>query len=392
MSRPAITGAPCTGPAIRAADWNHIAPDPWKRFRRKDDFLFTTPIHMTPRERVRAALRFESPDRVPRDLWTLPWAERHFPEELAEIRERFPPDIVTAPTPMIRSPRVSGDQYTPGMYTDEWGCTFRSIQEGAIGEVREPILAEISRWREVTPPYETFPGDRRKGVEEINAFCRRTDAFVLAEAWPRPWERYQFLRGSANAMMDIATMGEEVSGLLDVIQRYYMEELELWTRTDVDGVKFMDDWGAQNQLLISPASWRKIFKPLYLEYAELAHARGKFIFMHSDGNIEQILPDLAEIGIDAVNSQIFCMDLDRIAGSVKGRITFWGEIDRQHILPSADPEAGRRAVAEVARHLYDSRGGIIAQLEFGLGANPAVVASVFDEWEKISTHSRGGPP
>ena len=342
-------------------------------------------MQMTPRERVRAALRFGSPDRIPRDLWTLPWAERHFPEELARIQKRFPADIITAPSLMVRSPRVSGDQYTAGTYTDEWGCLFRNIQEGAIGEVRDPILTEIAGWRDVAPPYETFPADRQKAIEEVNAFCRKTDSFVLAEACPRPWERYQFLRGSANAMMDIATIEEGVSELLEVIQRYYLEELELWTRTEVDGVKFMDDWGSQNQLLISPELWRKIFKPFYREYVELAHARGKFIFMHSDGNIEQIFPDLAEIGVDAVNSQLFCMDLERIARDVKGKITFWGEIDRQHVLPSADPEAGRRAVREVARHLYDPRGGIIAQLEFGLAANPAVVASVYDEWEKITT-------
>jgi len=182
-------------------------------------------------------------------------------------------------------------------------------------------------------------------------------------------------------------MEEGVSELLDVIQRYYMEELELWSRAEVDGVKFMDDWGSQNQLLISPEMWRRIFKPLYREYVELAHARGKFIFMHSDGNIEQILPDLAEIGIDAVNSQLFCMDLERVARDVKGKITFWGEIDRQHALPSSDPEAGRRAVREVASHLFDRRGGMIAQLEFGLAANPAVVASVYDEWEKMTGQS-----
>ncbi|HMK39559.1 MAG TPA: uroporphyrinogen decarboxylase family protein, partial [Bacteroidota bacterium] len=314
-------------------------------------------------------------------------AERHFPRELAEIRKRFPPDIATAPSPMVRSPRVSGDQYTPGTYTDEWGCIFLNIQEGAIGEVRDPILPEIAGWREILPPYDTFPADRQRAVLEINAFCRKTDSFVLAEACPRPWERYQFLRGSANAMMDMATMEEGVSELLDVIQRYYMEELELWSRAEVDGVKFMDDWGSQNQLLISPEMWRRIFKPLYREYVELAHARGKFIFMHSDGNIEQILPDLAEIGIDAVNSQLFCMDLERVARDVKGKITFWGEIDRQHALPSSDPEAGRRAVREVASHLFDRRGGMIAQLEFGLAANPAVVASVYDEWEKMTGQS-----
>jgi uroporphyrinogen decarboxylase len=340
---------------------------------------------MKPRERVRAALNFGTPDRIPRDLWILPWAERHFPEELALIRQQYPPDIVTAPSLMVPSPRVAGDQYARGTYTDEWGCLFQNIQDGAIGEVRNPILPEIARWREIAPPYETFPSDRQRAIDRANAFCRESDSFVLAEDWPRPWERYQFLRGSANAMMDIATLEKDVSELLHVIHLYYMEELEWWTRTEVDGVKFMDDWGSQHQLLISPASWRKIFKPLYRDYVELAHSRGKFIFMHSDGNIEQILPDLAEIGVDAVNSQLFCMNLDRIARSVLGKITFWGEIDRQHVLSSADPDAGRRAVNEVARHLFDPRGGIIAQLEFGLAANPAVVASVFDEWEKMTT-------
>jgi len=338
---------------------------------------------MTPRERVRAALQFDSPDRVPRDIWTLPWAEKHYPAELAEIVRRYPPDIVSAPSPMLRSPRLSGDPYTPGTYTDEWGCTFLNIQEGAIGEVKEPIVSDIALWRGVSPPYETFPQDRNRAIATVNDFCLKTHSFVLSDAWSRPWERYQFIRGSVNAMMDIATMEEGTAELLGAIQRYYMEELDFWTSTLVDGVRFMDDWGSQRHLLISPATWRKIFKPMYKEYADLAHDRGKFIFMHSDGNIEEILPDLAEIGVDAVNSQLFCMDLERVARDVKGKITFWGEIDRQHVLPAADPGAGRSAVRDVARHLYDPRGGIIAQLEFGLAANPAVVAAVYDEWDRV---------
>jgi hypothetical protein len=105
--------------------------------------------------------------------------------------------------------------------------------------------------------------------------------------------------------------------------------------------------------------------------------------MHSDGNIQEIFPDLVEIGIDAVNSQLFCMDLGKVRSAARGKITFWGEIDRQHILPSNDAAAGRRAVRRVAGELYDPAGGVIAQLEFGLAANPEVVAAVFDEWERI---------
>jgi hypothetical protein len=340
-------------------------------------------MSQTSREIVRRALTFGRPERVPRDLWLLPWAEIHFPRELQEIRRRFPPDFASAPTVSQPSSRIVGDPYRVGRYTDEWGCTFVNIQEGAIGEVREPLLPSLEGSARFRPPYEILPSDPGRARDTVNRASAATEKFVLSDSCARPWERYQFIRGSQEALMDVASREDEAERLLRSIQDFYMRELEFWVRTDVDGVRFMDDWGAQRGLLISPASWREIFKPLYKEYCDIAHAHGKFIFMHSDGNIQEILPDLVEIGVDALNSQLFCMDLAVIAAQAKGRITFWGEIDRQHVLPSPDPGAGRRAVREVARHLYDKSGGIIAQLEFGLAANPATVSAVYDEWERI---------
>jgi hypothetical protein len=335
------------------------------------------------REIVRRSLTFERPERVPRDLWTLPWAEQHYPGELAAIRERFPSDFAPSPAVYSPSPRISGDPYRRGLYTDEWGCTFVNIQEGAIGEVREPLLPDLALAGTFSPPYEILPADVGRARDTVNRACGATEKFVLSDSCARPWERYQFVRGSQNALMDVASPEEESEEILKAIHGFYMRELEFWVRTEVDGVRFMDDWGAQRGLLISPRTWREVFKPLYKEYCDIAHAHGKFIFMHSDGDIQEIVPDLVEIGVDALNSQLFCMDLDALAAKGKGRIAFWGEIDRQHVLPSRDPEAGRRAVREVARHLYQPSGGIIAQLEFGLAANPETVLAVYDEWEKV---------
>ena len=99
----------------------------------------------------------------------------------------------------------------------------------------------------------------------------------------------------------------------------------------------MDDWGSQRSLLISPAMWRTYFKPMYRDYVQIAHAAGKKFFMHSDGHILAIYPDLIEIGVDALNSQIFCMGVEQLA-PFAGKITFWGEIDRQHLLAFATPD------------------------------------------------------
>jgi hypothetical protein len=49
-----------------------------------------------------------------------------------------------------------------------------------------------------------------------------------------------------------------------------------------------------------------------------------------------------------------------------------------------DVEEGRMAVREIARHLYDENGGIIAQFEFGAEINPLIGFAIFDEWDKVA--------
>ena len=346
---------------------------------------------MTSRERVRRCLRFEHPDRMPRELWYLPWAESHYPGTVRELNARFPGDFGGPANVYRPSPRVQGDAYVIGSHTDEWGCVFTSIQAGLIGEVRQPLLPEAGDWKQLKPPYETLPQDPAAARDAVNRSCAATERFVRASCCPRPWERYQFIRTTHRAMLDVMEPEEGFRDLLRVIHEFHLKELEFWVTTDVDGIMFMDDWGSQKQLLIPPRLWREHFKPLYREYCALAHAHGKPVFMHSDGCIQEVYADLVEVGVDALNSQLFCMDMADLARRAKGRITFWGEIDRQHVLPSPDPEAGRRAVREVARHFYDPRGGVIAQFEFGAGANPATALAIMEEWEAVQDGSRANP-
>ena len=108
--------------------------------------------------------------------------------------------------------------------------------------------------------------------------------------------------------------------------------------------------------------------------------------MHSDGYILDILPDLVELGLDAVNSQIFCMGLENLK-DFRGKICFWGEIDRQHLLPKRSVKEIEDAVGEVYSNLFHS-GGVIAQCEFGAGANPINVRTVFQTWDSLTEEHR----
>lgn len=337
----------------------------------------------TARERVKRCLTFQTPDRVPRQLWSLPWATQRFPKEIEQLNRRFPADFGAPPGVFKPSPREKGSPHTAGTYVDLWGCVFENIQDGVIGEVRDPVLRDLAEWKRIVqPPLEMLDFDWTAARDVVNRACAASDLFMMAGC-PRPWERYQFLRGSQNAMMDVMDADRDFRDVIRRIHDFDMKEMDFWTSTDIDAIMFMDDWGSQRQLLIPPPVWRELFKPLYKGYCDLARSRGKFIFMHSDGHISEIYEDLAAIGVSAVNSQLFCMDMADLARRVKGRLTFWGEIDRQHIMTSPDPEDGRRAVREVARHLYDPAGGVIAQFEFGPGGNPAVAFAIFEEWDKI---------
>jgi uroporphyrinogen decarboxylase len=334
-------------------------------------------MNASPRLLVKQSLEFASPARVPRQLWTLPWASKNFPEQLREIQTRFPDDITGSPAFLKVPAQVSGDPYEPGVYVDEWGCTFTSKEAGYIGEVKEPLVKSWEDLEKVQLPEAFLTVD----VDQVNAFCRDSNRFVIAGACPRPFERLQFMRRSDNLYTDLAEQPSELFILLDRLHQFFLKELELWADTDVDGLMFMDDWGAQRTLLISPKMWRAIFKPLYKEYIDLAHSKGKYIFMHSDGCIADVIPDLVELGLDALNAQLFTMDIEDLGRRFAGKITFWGEIDRQHLLPYGSRQDIAQAVRRVKNALYHN-GGVIAQCEFGPGARPENVYQVYQSWEE----------
>ena len=87
------------------------------------------------------------------------------------------------------------------------------------------------------------------------------------------------------------------------------------------------------------------------------------------------------MGLDAINTQIFCMGVENLK-DFRGKITFWGEIDRQNLLPYATTGEIDSAVRSVYETLW-ADGGCIAQCEFGAGANPANVYQVFQTWSEL---------
>lgn len=334
---------------------------------------------MTSRDRVIRTLEFRTPDRVPRELWYLPGVEQSRRVELERLLDRYPMDFHVPVVAYGIGDRELGVPNTIGTYFDEWGCGWRVAEEGVVGEVKHHPLADWSALAHYRAPWETLA--TADCSRDMNAAAGR-DRFIRASTRVRLFERMQFLRGPENLYLDLAYQPAEFFQLLDLVHDFFRSEIERWSQTEVQGISFIDDWGAQHNMLIDPESWRAIFKPRYAEYCSIIKKTGKFVFFHTDGFVEPILEDLIEIGVDALNAQLFCMDIERIAEQCKGRITFWGEICRQHVLPFGSVDDVRQAVLRVRGALESSDGGVIAQCEWGLHDPYENIETVYKTWEE----------
>lgn len=332
------------------------------------------------RRLVYQTLACEGPERAPRHVWDVPWTYEHYPEEMKRLQKEYPADIVWCPRFLKQDSGCKGDPYALGTYVDEWGCEFENKFEGIIGEVKQAqiVSEEWEEIQDIVTPDAFLDLD----VEAINDYCKNTEQFVLAGSSVRIFERLQFLAGTEKTLMDLYMDPDSMQPAIQKVHRFFCQELEAWAQTDVDALFIQDDWGTQISLLISPELWREIFKPLYRDYVAIARKYNKKMFMHSDGYILDIIPDLIEIGIDALNSQIFCMGMEKLE-QFRGKITFWGEIDRQHVLAFGSDKDVEEAVTSVKAHLWQN-GGCIAQCDFGVGVKAENVFKVFETWEKSS--------
>jgi hypothetical protein len=106
--------------------------------------------------------------------------------------------------------------------------------------------------------------------------------------------------------------------------------------------------------------------------------------MHSDGYVIDILDDLIELRLDAVNAQVTCMDMAELSRRFAGRITFWGQMDRQHMLCFGTLDDARRAAREFYDHLAAPNGSrVVAQMHIEPTARPENIEQVLDEFNRV---------
>lgn len=188
---------------------------------------------MTGRDRVIAGLQSTTPDRTPRDMWTLPAVCLFDQDVLDAVQAEYPMDMTWCPLSETEGDAALECVRRPGKYTDDWGCVWHVGEPGVVGEAKEPVLNDWSRLAGFQPPWHLV---ENRNLGYANRCCDRADSFMLSGLTAQPFERMQFLRGTENLFIDIAYGTANFRRLLEMVHEYFVLEIEIWCKSRVDGV------------------------------------------------------------------------------------------------------------------------------------------------------------
>jgi uroporphyrinogen decarboxylase len=352
---------------------------------------------MTSRERINAALRHEEPDRIPVDLGasessgimgiTYNALRGHLglggrtqiydiSQVIAKVEEPVLDHIGADALPLFIEPRrwkpwtlqdgspcevaeglnitprdgggweICRDDGTPAAVNPAGSYYFDAVNP-PLADARSPQDIE-----EAIEHLETFdwPGYLDEDFDDLGLKARclheETDRFIVANLWVHVFAASQILRGFENFMMDLATdkalanhlMGRLVDCYEERVHRY-IEAVGPW----VDIIQVNDDLGAQDGLQLSQGLYREMVKPHHARlWGMIKELSGRPLLLHSCGSIHDLLPDLIEIGVDAINPvQVTAANMDGalLKREFGDELTFWGGgCDTQHVLGVGTPE------------------------------------------------------
>ncbi len=341
---------------------------------------------MNSRERLLTALNHREPDRLPIDLGGTPTStisaaalenlKTHlgirsetrlaspiyltaYPDD--QLIQRFGVDVkmVTAKPPAGFQLKTTAE----GRVVDEWGVVYQKLKEAHthfVVEAEAPLYRATSEEEIERHPWPD-PSDlsRVRGLKEMARKYQQEGFGVVVNTPLMVMTQTQRMRGLEQFMVDSVLNQPLLEYLMDKIleiqlemARHLLEEVDPYCDVIVIG----DDLSHQGGLTYSPDMYRRLFKPRHraiLRVLKEEFGEAKILY-HCCGGVEPLLPDLIDLGIDALNPvQVSARgmgDTKKLKARYGRDLTFWGGIDTQRVLPFGTPDEVK---AEVRRRIED---------------------------------------
>ncbi len=267
---------------------------------------------LTSHERFSRMFQHREADRVP--IIDSPWGatierwhREGMPEEVS-FADFFGLDRTAAIHP-DNSPRypVRTLEETDGyrVHTTAWGTTQRNWKHAAsTPEFLSHTIVDRKSWREAK--------------ECMNPTRDRVDWDHLAENYPAWREEGRWVYGDLWFGFDITharvvgterlliALADDPAWCRDMFEHELDVGLALldmvWEEGyEFDCIRWPDDMGYKQNQFFSLQTYREVLKPVHRRAIEWAHTRGIPAELHSCGDIRPFIPELIEIGLDALN-------------------------------------------------------------------------------------------
>ena len=302
------------------------------------------------------AFDFAGPDRLPVYYHASTAGLYVHGQKMIDLFRAYPPDNAITFDTIPQPPREAFD--AGGTYrefkTDEFGTVWEHRIFGVAGH---PHRYAIQAWGEPV----AFPPVPAPGSAEFEntrtTIAEQKRNYLTFGGWVNHFETLHALRPFEEVLMDLADENPALLAFLDRLVEYRHRQIEYHLGIGTDVIVFADDWGTQTGLLISPATFRRIFKPRLRELMAHAKSGGARVMYHTCGAVHPLYQDLVECGINALWHQTGLYDPESFAReAARNRTLLYLHLDRQYLVPRGTPEEIRSTVRRY-REIHTRLGG-----------------------------------
>lgn len=305
------------------------------------------------------AINYQYPEELPVYFSFLPAAMKQNGEAIKKVVKRYP-DLFSDYWNKYDYETNLPVNYHYGSFTDAWGCIWSNEQEGMESYVTGHPLQNREDILSIRTP------EVDAGLPHGFMYLRLLD-----------------LRGFEEAMVDFAEECSELQILIDKVCDYNVRQTRLICESnDSPIIHFGDDLGMQNGLAIGAGKWRKYLKPAFKRIYDVCHEYNRYVYMHTDGDIVEIMPDLIEAGVNIINPQYRANGIERLVKTCKGKIPIMLDLDRQ-LFPFGSPKDMRDHVRETIEKMYMPEGGLGINIEIGMDVPVKNIEAITDEINRM---------
>ena len=341
------------------------------------------------------AIRFERPDAIPMKFVINAACWHEYPQNWLM-------DLCEAHKYLFPGYRRPEGEYTPFYtlvqrqrepYTDDFGCLWMTPMDGITGTVKGHPLEDWSGFDTYRfPDPQVCMGigpvdwaDEKKNIDEAHA---RGEFVSRGLRHGHTFLQLSDMRGYENLMFDMADDEPKLWKLIEGVEAFNLAIIEKYVALGADMLSYAEDLGMQQGPMLSPEHFRKYIKPSYERLMRPAREAGRFVHMHSDGDIRLLVDDLIEDGVQVINLQDLVNGIDWIAGRFRGRVCVELDIDRQFVTTRGTPAQIDALIRREVAAIGTPQGGLM--MIFGLypGSPLENVEALMDAMEKYAGYFR----